>query len=216
MSESMNSRRMTRLISALCGCLFLHCGVGNAQDRDNLEINLLGRLISLGIALDNPAALISTLQGADGDLAFPKSEASVNALTAVIRDMPSNVRPSASGLWDLAAVQAARTLGGLHEKDWIPIARGRLPRIKDVGVRIDMSAALASAGCYDGWPTIYENLLLRYDALISVPSFVGMKHPDGSEVDLEPLLAGLIPSMREDLRKHASAVVSEIRKKKKH
>jgi hypothetical protein len=230
MYSSIQRRSLIGLTPLLaCGCIFGFGVLGKAQTIDDPDLRVLGPLINAGIRVGDSSVLIATLQGNDPDLAaraayalgkLPKTRQAVAALTSAIRDARTRVRPYELDSWDSAAVYAARALVVLHEKDWIPVAQGRLGKMKHPTSKIQMSAVLASQGCYDGWPVVYENLLLLsprfdYHALIAVPDFVGMKNSDDSELDLAAELAGLIPSMREDKRKLAISIVTEIRAKKK-
>jgi hypothetical protein len=227
MYKSTKTQMLVSVTSILLLEVFHFCGTVRAQTRDHTDQRILAPLVSAGIPENDPTALIRTLHS-DANLAasaayalgkLPGHKEAVAALISTIRDVPVSIRPSQDALWDVTAVYAARALVNLREKDWIPVARGRLGLLRDRSSKIQMSEVLASQGCYDGWPVVYDNLLARpydYVALMAVPSFVGVKHPDGSDVDLAAQLTALIPSMPGDRQELAMSIVSKIRAKMVH
>lgn len=214
-------------LSATGVCAFFQfCALSRAQTRDDISRQMLAPLIQSGIPVDEPSALIRTLHDRNSALAMraayalsrlqPSKEAVV-ALTAVIRDAPPPVSSNEESSWEFVAVYAARTLAVFGERNWIPVARVRLTKLSDLSAQVQLSATLASLGCYDGWLYVREGLLSRYDyeALIAARSFMGMTKPDGSAVDIATEIEQLAPSVREVNRKLALSIAAEIRAKQK-
>jgi hypothetical protein len=197
-----------------------------AQPRDQAKERLLEPLLRRGIPVTDEDKLISVMEGDDPGLAtsaayalqfLGKTQKVVDALTIAIRSRRPNVPKYAENAWDLQAVYAARSLRQLGDRGWVSVAKERLKQIAQINTRIQMGAVLAGEGVYDAWPLVRDNLTENsygYQALIALPAFVGMKGPDGIDVDIAAELSRVMPLLPADRRAVAGAILTEINRKR--
>ncbi len=161
---------------------------------------MMGPLIRAGVKVESASDLCVVLRtnyaGMEEHASFalrllPRSDEAVDALNEALKSKNEGL-----------VVTSARTLQKLGQKDWVPVARERLPSFESRANRLLLAGMLAEAGAYDGWPFIVKTLtdpdadrLKTIHALVHVLSFVGMKDAAGKPVDLAEELRSLLPKV---------------------
>jgi hypothetical protein len=77
---------------------------------------------------------------------------------------------------------------GWGDRQWVSIARSRLPNYKEEGVRLGVGGLLARVGIFDGWNIVESDIMrngrYREIALGEVTAFRDMKELSGQPFDL--------------------------------
>ena len=145
------------------------------------------RLKAAGVAINDEVALIRTLHQPEKPwLAayaarllgrLPKSDIGVRELNA-----------AALSEHEWLFLYAMESLIGWGDRQWVSIARSRLPKYKEEAVRLSVAGLLARVGIFDGWNVVESDVMgnarYRYIGLGQVTAFRDMKELSGQPFDL--------------------------------
>ncbi|MGB9177737.1 MAG: hypothetical protein WCB68_00710 [Pyrinomonadaceae bacterium] len=140
---------------------------------------------------------------------FPKTRRMVEALTALVENDQDPQR-------EILAVNAARSLVQLNERDWVPKALARLPKLRDRVSQVQLAGLLARVGHAEGWPIVRDTLTdenLALVALENVAYFNRLRDENGQTINVVEELNRLSSQAPEGARKLIEEKLIELRKK---
>lgn len=198
----------------------------STRSHSSMDERILGPLLRAGYTL-NEESLINALTRNDDVMVqsgaayalgrLPKTERIVQALTSVVTESREGLSPSARDGREVVANHAIRSLIGLRDSRWVPVAVNRLPNVGYTAAQLELAGLLAQVGRYEGWKVVTLKATdEKYTeaALEQVDKFKQMRDPAGRRKNLADELDKLLPQASERSRGLIMKKINQLKAKR--